>query len=181
MHDNQRQTHLGYLAGILDADGCFMITKHSRKTPKIRKWNTLIERTATYMSTIKISMIEEEAVAFIQNEIGYGKYHLDGVRISRPNSKPLYQWYLRGKKTIPFLKEIIPYLKVKRKRAEFLLQYMENVKDCPSPYHGLSDEELNYRELSYVKMRELNGNKVAATTKPQRRVSVSDSLISIEI
>ena len=32
MHDNQSQTHWAYIAGIMDADGCFMIFKHKRKT-----------------------------------------------------------------------------------------------------------------------------------------------------
>lgn len=178
MQDNQRQTHWAYVAGIMDADGCFMITKHKRKTPS-RRWNTIEERSPTYMPSLKIAMIEKEAIEFIVNELGFGKYHLDGTRKDRPNSKPIYQWYLRGKRDVPkFLIEVIPFLKVKNNRAEFLLKFCEGFENCSSPYHGLSEKELDYREESYVKIRELNGNKVAATTNPRRRESVSDSLNS---
>lgn len=164
MQDNQRQTYWAYVAGIMDADGCFMITKHNRKTPK-RRWNTVEERSPTYMISLKIAMIEEEAIKFIVDELGFGKYHLDSARRDRKNSKPIFQWYLRGKKEVPvFLKKVIPFLKVKKERAKFLLEYCNNMENCPSPYHGLSNEELKYREDSYWKMRKFNGTKVAATT-----------------
>lgn len=179
MQDNQRQTHWAYIAGIMDADGCFMITKHFRKTPVNRRWNILKERSCTYLPSVKICMVEDQAINFIHNEMGFGEIRLYGTRKDRPNSKPIYHWLMRSKKNIaPFLEQVIPYLRVKKERAQFLLEYCKNVKDCARPYYGLSDEELNYRELSYVKMREFNGNKVAATTKSQRHVSASDSLNS---
>lgn len=179
MQDNQMQTHWAYIAGILDADGCFMITKHARKTPEGRKWHTLEKRSPTYMISIKIAMIEKEAIEFLTDHMGIGGYYLSGARPSRPNSKSIYQWYLRGRKAvIPFLENVIPFLRVKKDRAEFLLEFSKNIKMTTDGYHGIPDDELNYREESYVKMREFNGNKVAATTKPQRRESVCDSLIS---
>lgn len=179
MQDNQRQTHLAYIAGILDADGCFMITKHNRKTPENRRWNTLEKRSPTYMPSVKIAMIEIEAIAFLTYDLKFGKYHLDGARKSRPNSKNIYQWYLRGQKWVtPFLKEVIPYLRVKKHRAEFLYEFCQRMTLTKDGYHGIPENELNYREESYVKMRELNGNKVAATTKFCGLERVSDSLDS---
>lgn len=179
MQDNQRQTHWAYIAGILDADGCFMITKHKRKTPEDRKWHTLMERSPTYMPTIKICMIEIEAISFISDDLGFGKYQLHGARKSRPTCKPIYHWYVRGRKwVIPFLKEVIPYLRVKKTRAIFLLNFCRKMKLTTDGYHGTSAEELNYREDSYIKMRELNGNKVAATTKFCGLERASDSLNS---
>ena len=179
MQDNQRQTHWAYIAGIMDADGCFMLTKHFRKTPEIRRWNTLEKRSCTYLPSVKISMIEPEAVFFVKDEMGFGEIRLSGARPSRPNSKPIYQWCMRNKKNIiPFIEGVMPFLRVKKNRAVFLLNYCKTVKDCASPYHGLSSEQLNFREQSYWKMRELNGSKVAATTKSRGCESISDSLIS---
>jgi hypothetical protein len=178
MQDNQSQTHWAYIAGIMDADGCFMISRHHRKTLKRVARLLNVERwSATYMANVKVCMIEPEAVRFIQNVSGIGKITLDGARSSRPNSKPIYHWLERDKaKIIPFLEQVIPFLKVKKNRAQHLLDYCKTVKDCGKPYYGLSKEELNYREESYQKMREFNGNKVGATTKPLGRESVSDSL-----
>lgn len=186
MQGNQRQTHLAYMAGIMDADGCFMIIKQKRGTfnktserafrfpKKVDKWNV------SYMPAMKIAMIEEEAMKFICDELGFGKYHIDGARKDRPNSKPIFNWYLRGRmKVEKALKDIIPYLKVKKDRANHLLNFCQHLNSLKNPcYLGLDLDELNYREDSYIKMREFNGNKVAATTKSSRPEKVSDSLDS---
>lgn len=178
MHDNQRQTHWAYIAGILDADGCFMISKHNRKTER-GAWRIVQTWAPTYMPSVKISMIEKDAIQFIIDEVGFGKYNINGARKDRPNSKPIYNWYLRGERhVVPFLKEVIPYLKVKKERAIFLLSFCQNMKKCTSK--GVPIDELYYREESYVKMREFNGNKVAATTESLRPERVSDSLNSME-
>jgi hypothetical protein len=186
MQDNQKQTLWAYIAGIMDADGCFMIMKHARKTKRsCSKYGKVYPITqenwsGTYLPALKIAMIEPEAVEFIKNETGFGTYRLEGTRKSRPNSKPIYQWYERNKrKVIPFLINVLPFLKVKKERALHLLEFCKHLNDCKNPgYRGIAFEELNYREQMYVKMRELNGNKVAATTKSQRRENVSDSLDS---
>lgn len=179
MQDNQRQTHWAYIAGIMDADGCFMLSKHNRKTPENRRWKTLEKRSPTYMPSIKIAMIEKEAIEFITEFMGFGDYNLDGARKDRINSKPIFHWYLRGKKSvIPFLDNVIPFLRVKRNRAEFLLDFCHKMKLTTDGYHGIPEEELNFREQSYWKMRELNGTKVAATTKSRGCESISDSLNS---
>jgi hypothetical protein len=172
MQDNQKQTLWAYIAGIMDADGCFMIMKHNRKTknketdralafPKnLEKWS------CTHLPAIKIAMIESEAIFCIMNEAGYGKYNFEGARKSRPNSKRIYHWYERNKiKVKDFILNVMPYLRVKKKRAEHLLEYCEHVINYKNPcYRGCSVEELEYREDMYLKMRELNGTKVAATT-----------------
>lgn len=184
MQDNQNQTHWAYIAGIMDADGCFMIFKHKRKTknktteraiafPKnVSQWSI------TYLPGVKIAMIEPEAINFVQNEMGFGHMHIDGARKNRPNSKPIYHWYMRDKNNVrKFIEGMLPYLKVKKNRAEHLLKFCKHLQVVPfRAYKGLSKEELNYREDMYIKMREFNGNKVGATTNPHRRESVSDSL-----
>lgn len=185
MQDNQSQTHWAYVAGIMDADGCFMISRHKRRTKnksteralvfpkKVDNWSN------TYMPAMKIAMIEPEAIHLIEKEMGFGHMHIDGARKRRPNSKPIFHWYLRNwRQAIPFLEGIIPYLRVKKDRALHLLDFCKHLSIYPNPgYRGVSLEELNYRKESYVKMREFNGNKVGATTKPHERESVSDSLV----
>lgn len=173
MQDNQKQTHWAYIAGIMDADGCFMISRHRRKTkngisqraedfPKrVSEWS------GTYLPCLKIAMIEPEAVHFIRDVMGYGSINLDGARKSRPNSKDIYHWFERNKKNVvPFLENVMPFLKVKKERAEHLLEFCYHLFGVKNPcYKGHTQEELDYREQAYWRMRELNGSKVAATTK----------------
>ena len=186
MQDNQMQTHWAYIAGIMDADGCFMIFKHKRKT----KNKTTMRAQAfpknvsawaiTYIPGVKIAMIEPEAIDLIQNEMGFGNMHIDGARKDRPNSKPIYSWYMRDKfKTATFLENVIPFLRVKKKRAQHLLDFCRHLQTIPNQgYRGLSTEELDYREQMYIKIREFNGNKVAATTKSPGPERACDSLSS---
>ncbi len=186
MQDNQNQTHWAYVAGIMDADGCFMISKHKRKTKNKSTQRALdfpktTDRWAyTYSPALKIAMIEYESIDLIQNEMGFGHMHIDGARKDRPNSMPIYHWYLRNwRQAIPFLENVIPYLRVKKFRAIHLLDFCNHLSKYPNPgYRGVSTEELNYREDMYIKMREFNGNKVGATTKPHEHESVNDSLNS---
>jgi hypothetical protein len=189
MQDNQKQTHWAYVAGIMDADGCFMIFKHKRKTKnRSTKRATVFPKNVeqwaySYLPGVKIGMIEPEAINFVMNDMGFGHMNIDGARKNRPNSKPIYHWYMRNKEhLIPFLEGIIPYLKVKKNRAELLLNFSKYLMTQKNPgYRGVPQSELDYREEIYRKIRELNGNKVAATTKSFGHESASDSLSSIEI
>ena len=164
MQDNQRQTFWGYIAGIMDADGCFMIIRQKRGRVSLK----IGEFSLAHMAALKIAMIEEEAVSFITNEMGYGQYRLESARKSRSKSKPIYHWYLRERsKVIEFLINVIPHLRVKKNRAEFLLDFCKRMEQYTDKRFckKLTTDELNYREEAYIKMREFNGNKVAATTK----------------
>lgn len=130
----------------------------------------------SYIPGMKICMVEPEAVNFIVS-LGYGTITLDGARKSRPNSKPIYHWYIRSKDiACKFLLNVIPFLKVKKERAKFLLEFCQHLIKSGNPgYSGLTENEINYREDAYVKMRKFNGNEVAAETKPRGRESASDS------
>ena len=172
------------MAGIMDADGCFMISKHKRQTHNkstvraLEFPKTTISWAITYLPALKIAMIEPEAVNFVKNEMNFGQICIDGARKNRPNSKPIFHWYLRNwRQAIPFIENLLPYLRVKKDRAIHLLEFCKHLSKYPNPgYKGVSLEELHYREQAYLKMREFNGNKVGATTKPFERESVSDSL-----
>lgn len=181
MQDNQRQTHWAYAAGIIDADGCFMITRHKRKTKRKNKSHNVENWSWTYLPAVKVCMVEKEAINLLHEELGFGTVSLDGARPSRPNSRPIWQWGIRDRINLPiFLERVIPYLRVKKNRAQFLLEYCKKAKFLggkSSGYFGLDEDELNYREESYQKMRKLNGNKVAAETKPLKHESVNDSPI----
>lgn len=178
MHGNQRQTDLAYIAGVMDADGCFMITKHKRK------WKGKYIN-PSYLPCVKISQAEPETIEFIANELGYGTYKLDRARKrfyengKQFGSKPMYDWFIRDKKVlVPFLEGIIPYLKIKAERAEHLKEYCLNIHQTNFCRGGIPQSELDYREDMYIKMREFNGNKVAATTESSGPERVSDSLAS---
>jgi hypothetical protein len=164
MQGNQKQTHWSYIAGIMDADGCFMIMRQKRGRKSLEKG----EFNLSHMAGLKIAMIEIEAISFITHEMGFGHYDLNGARKNRKNSKPIYHWYLRQRQRVmEFLENVIPFLRVKKKRAEFLFEFVQRMEKYTDKRSckRLTKTELDYREKTYWKMREFNGNKVAATTK----------------
>lgn len=168
MHDNQIQAHWIYAAAIMDSDGCFMISRHK------------VKDRAEYLAMVKIFMIQDGSINYIHKMTGLGSITISGARKSRPNSKPLFQWRITKRADlIVFIQGIMPYLQNKKERAQHLLKYVNTIGCRPKNLRKtrLSDEELNYREESYRKMRELNGNNAGATTKPHGRESVCDSLI----
>lgn len=164
MQGNQKQTDWAYIAGVMDSDGCFMITKHKRK------WKGQFI-SPSYLPCVKISQAEPETIEFIAKDLGLGAYKLDRTRIrqykdgKRFGSKPMYDWYLRDKKELTiFLENIIPYLRIKKERAKHLLEYCKNVIQYNIGSRSLPECELNYREEMRLIMRKFNGSKVAATT-----------------
>jgi len=168
MQDNQSQTHWIYAAAIMDSDGCFMIGKYFRKYRY------------DYLPCVKITMINNGSINYIKKETGLGSIIISGTRKSRPNSLPLYEWRITNKKDLlTFLHGILPYLHNKKERALHLLEFCEkgNYKDIGQRHIRLTENELNYREQAYQKMRELNANKVGAEIKPRGPEKVCDDPI----
>lgn len=169
MQDNQSQAHWIYAAAIMDSDGCFMICRYKRG------------KRFDYLPNVKIAMINDGSINYIHQETGLGYISVSGVRPSRPNSLPLFEWRITNRADLmKFLEGIIPYCRNKRDRAEFLFEYCKNIGHKP---HGqrhiaMTKEELEYRESSYQNMKELNRIKAGTTTKPRGSVRICDSLNS---
>ena len=156
MQDNQMQAQWIYSAAIMDSDGCFMIARYKRG------------HRYDYLPNVKIAMIQDGSVNYIKESTGLGYINIVGTRKSRPNSLPLYEWRITKREDlITFLNGIMPYLRNKQNRAKHLLEYCLKVghKEYGQRHIRMTDEELQYREDSYQKMRELNVIKAAATTK----------------
>ena len=170
MQDNQSQTQWIYAAAIMDSDGCFMISRYKRGSRY------------DYLPNVKVSMINDGSINYIHTKTGLGYIHIIGTRKSRPNSLPIYEWRITRKNDlITFINGIMPYLQNKKARAEHLLSFCEKgnyAEKKDAKCYRLSKEELDYREQAYQKMRELNANKVGATTKSLGPEKACDSLIS---
>lgn len=168
MQDNQRQAQCWiYAAAIMDSDGCFMIARYKRKNGNF------------YLPCVKIAMINNGSINYIQKETGLGAISIAGVRKSRPNSLPLYQWSITNRPDLmTFLNGIMPYLQNKKDRAEHLLEYClkSEYRRYGLKHIKLSDDELKFREDMYLKMRKLNEIKAAATTKSRGPEKACDSL-----
>lgn len=106
MQDNQREAVLlAYLAGIVDGEGTIGFVK-------VR--NTLHPSFGIGMSNYEIV------------EMFHQKYRpAKKIQIERvPNRKVIYRFRLMGRHSVqPLLRELLPYLRIKKSQAELVLQY----------------------------------------------------------
>lgn len=163
MQGNQRQAvHWAYLAGLIDGEGSFVIQK--TEVHKIAK--SCKSKSTKYLGFFCIGMTDKAPLDLIQETIGAGKVYEERV----PNRRSIWRIRFAGRlKLMPFIKEILPYLIVKKKQAELMMEFCENwvtTRNELGQKICTSSKELQRREEAYQKMRKLNAVGAAATTKP---------------
>ena len=132
-----------YLAGVMDGDGSFGIHKLSSKRSPLY---FPILQCSTWRSFIHI--LQKTFGGCIVN----GKIHIckDGSK-----GHSLMRWKLRSANNVrPALEKLIPFLRIKKDRAIFLHNFIDE-----NPFvrgEVLSQEILEKREKSYIKMIQYN-------------------------
>ena len=100
---------LGYIAGIIDGEGCISLSKHTNRE--------------TYVPAVKVAMTNEVCIHFLHNMTEIGNFNVD----IRPKPyKPEYKWRVGSRLDIYILlRTIYPYLVVKKKQASVMLEFVE--------------------------------------------------------
>lgn len=102
-----------YIAGFVDGDGCIGTTyappnqKFRQKSPTIQ---LRVSIGSTYLPLLEI----------FQEQYG-GAIHKRKELVSK-NWKPFYMWIITTRKAVTFLKEITPFLIIKKPIGEYLLK-----------------------------------------------------------
>ena len=103
----------GYIAGIIDGEGSLMVYPFKSK-----------EGYTIYQARLAVGNTKKELIDYLEKTTGIGR-----VRVSHTSQgKPFYYWALHGNNIRKFLPSILPYLLLKRKQAELLLEYLSIVK-----------------------------------------------------
>lgn len=138
--DNQQErlALLGYLAGIIDGEGWIGLAQS--KNQEMRCGYTVTPQ-------ISIHMVGKDAIDHIDSvfvQVGLPSYSIHLRTSSR--------WSIRGfKRVTPVLDTLLPYLHIKRRQAELILEY----RDARLARHHHSDP--SERELGIVsEIRALN-------------------------
>jgi len=159
LHDNPTQAALyGYLAGILDGEGTFRICKCTSKHT-LAVTNSINPRYAPY---IGVGISDKDTVLLLAEELG------GSVRVERAPAghKPIYRWTASGRKmTYRALILVMPYLRIKRRQAELLEEFILDWEDLRSKPQRAKRQELLRREGLYQKCLQLNAVGAAATTE----------------
>lgn len=147
-----------YIAGIMDGEGAFMITRST--TGKGRK-------TPSYTPRIKVCMTTRQPLDFILKHTKLGTITGEDPRHRRPKSKACFVWQIHSLVNVPkFIDLIEQFLVLKGPQARFLREYCERFDKQKKCMNGVPKNVRIFREESYNKMRELNGRHAPATTNP---------------
>ena len=132
-----------YIAGLMDTDGSFMISKRSQGT-----------KSPVYAAKVSYAEIDRRPVHFLQNISSMGT-----IAIKENGNCPQkrFVWEMVIKDQIcDFIRNLIPYLNVKKKNAEVVLKFCENVKPMTKGHRfGVPKEELEFRETCFQELKPL--------------------------
>ena len=117
-----KQEFVIYLAGLMDADGYFGIS-YSKKN---------------YSAIISINQTKPEAISYIRK---YYACSYSFLQDTRSNRKPRYFVNIRANDKLRFIKDIYPYLLIKKLQVELLIKFLNKTESL---------------ELLYRRMKQLN-------------------------
>lgn len=134
-----------YLAGIMDGEGSIGITKR-----KIRKRGI----TPEYRARLRITNVSKELMNFIEDKIkNQGSYYICERKNRAPNRKTIYELEMGDRLTVKFLKEVLPYLIIKKRHAENVIELKNTFNIRYRPVPSFITE---IREKCFLFQKELN-------------------------
>jgi hypothetical protein len=137
----KKSSHLGYLAGFFDGEGCISITKG-----KNHLGNT------QYSLRVIVSNTNDYVLKLFKFSFG-GR--IQKRKLSRPNWRDCYAWELSSTKAYDFLKCIHPYLVIKKAEAELAFEFQEHQSTYTGNNLKCDKEELALRESQRILMQDL--------------------------
>lgn len=160
------ETIKAYLAGVLDSDGYFTIR---RSTYQMRVRGDATQ--PVFSEKVGIKQVQPHAIDLLFEY--FGGYR----RMEKPsaiNGKMLHAWSVTDKKAIAVVQELLPYLRIKHRQAEILLE-LRNSKTAnirlivgtfdmtnqwgsitTLPRRIVHPEEIQKREAMVVEIKSLN-------------------------
>jgi DNA-binding CsgD family transcriptional regulator len=119
----------GYVAGLLDGEGVVSIVSTRRKDRKNGMWKPIVDITNTC----------KEALEFIIKQIGGFRFSTKKGVMTPHSRKPVYRIMLvRHKDVLEFLEMVMPYLIIKRRQAELVVEFCKS--RLAKPNHAPYDE-----------------------------------------
>jgi hypothetical protein len=153
---NMNETQLAYMAGIIDGEGSVGLISFKQVCKAHGKVYTEATRGKVYgyysrtVMRVGVGMTDEFIPSWLQAEFGGVLQHR--LR-SNPRWKDVWVWDVRATKALNFLKQVLPYLILKKGQAELCIAFQEL---RPTQGHALSDVQKQVDEILYQRCKELN-------------------------
>ncbi len=142
MSQMSEQELIAYLAGLFDAEGSIIVEK--KKPANSNK-------SVRYGVVVSMGNTRPELVQVARDRYGGS---VVGPVYQKEGQRPFYLWRLSGKSACEFLRDIEPYLIVKRDRLPLVHELQDRIEN----YHHkpLGEDEIQTREEIYRRFRRLN-------------------------
>ena len=103
---------LSYFAGFFDGEGCITIAKTKPSFGRLRP---------RFALSVRVVQANEWIIQLF-------KFYFGGKVYLRPSIEYRQQWMweVNNKKAVPFLRLILPYLKLKKSEAELAIEFQTN-------------------------------------------------------
>ena len=133
---------LAYVAGILDGEGSISI----RNQAPHHNFQIRIVVVNTFLPLLKN----------LQEQFAGSIYQRKPIGLSK---KECYEWVSTGNQAEGILKQLLPYLLIKRKQAELAIFAWANRQAAPRKKRRepVPKPILDFRAASYAQMKQLNG------------------------
>ena len=105
------KTDLAYMAGLFDGEGCIHIAKLRRPESK---------RGCHFGLVATIGMTSEFLLELYRSQFGGSVYCYPRLK---GNRRPCWQWIIRSRQAVAFLKAIRPYLLLKANEADLAIEF----------------------------------------------------------
>lgn len=138
-----KQTELAYLAGIIDGEGTIYIQKVNRKT------------FFDYFPRIQIVTTTPNLMYWIRDTFG-GIVTCRDRSTENRNWKPQYTWYTTRKIMDQLLPLLHPYLIVKKKQVEVMIEFRKTFTQKESK--KISHDIFEFRDECMIKIRHFNNH-----------------------
>lgn len=149
------ETTWAYLAGIVDGEGCITITRLSPN----EKQHTKNYR---FQFTLVIVNTSPALITWLHDNFG-GR--VVRKKVDRTRHKQTWAWVLKESAAIPLLKRLLPYMVIKRRQAEAVIELKRDWVYFRG-HRMISTEELSRRSALWEEVRRLNRPGIApAETK----------------
>lgn len=129
MHEND----LAYAAGFFDAEGCVLISKAKGTTGMIHP---------LYYLRVKMGVTNQSIMNWFKYQFGGS---LSVIRGKKKQKKILFHWQIGTRPAEIFLRQIFPYLQLKRPQTELAFQFQNEMRR-KKPHKRVSPEFLRLRE-----------------------------------
>lgn len=156
------ETDKAWMAGFLDGDGSIYIGRQVRKN----------RPSPAYRVYVLVSNTNREVIEFFRDAYGGRLYNVHERRKDKRGKKwaDAWDWNCPQAQAHKILEDVLPYLKLKRPRAEVCLEFLRNKKAFARKRREgqqggsapLSEDEIAFRERLYWQSRELNSKGVYA-------------------